>query len=137
MRSSPGFKETKSPGNNVGTKSALRPLNVTPSGNHSYLEFQQDKRTCKLTCCESKCSFKNYGILGHVVCILSSIFKKKIATPCNTNSSKVRITQLFHRSKQKESAPSSFHNETFNVRALELKSCALDRNFERLEANLF
>lgn len=95
---------------------------MTPAEIHSYLEPQQHKRTCKLTCYKSKFSFQNYGILAHVVCILSSINNKNL--------------QLFHSSKQKKSAPSSFHNETFNVRALELKAYALDRNFERLEANL-
>ena len=36
-----------------------------------------------------------------------------------------------------ESAPNLFNNQTFNVRALELKSWALDRNLDKSQANFF
>ena len=53
--------------------------------------------------------------------------------PCNTNSFIVRFTQLSDYSEQRETVPSLFHNQTFNVRALELKSWPLDRNFDKSE----
>ena len=67
---------------------------------HSFMpESQQHERTYKLTC--YKCSFQNYGISATLS-----------ATPCNTNSSKVRITQFSDSSEQREPAPSLFHNQT-------------------------
>ena len=72
-------------------------------------------------------------------CYLDFKFNKqqKFATPCNTNSSKIRITQLSDSSEQRQSAPNLFHNQNFNVQALELKFWALDRNFDKSVANVF